>query len=168
MAAKKPQKPLSPREKLEKTGIEAICEQIADGVYYSDIAESVEVARGTLIKWLEDNHSDLYARAREARADKLAEDMLEIADSDSTYIDEKGIERIDSGAVQRDRLRVDSRKWLASKMFPKKYGDKLTSEITGKDGAPLIPEQSENDKARRVAFLLAKAMRAKNETEPSD
>ena len=39
--------------------------------------------------------------------------------------------------VQRDRLSVDARKWVASKLKPKKYGDRLATEITGKDGGPI-------------------------------
>ena len=41
--------------------------------------------------------------------------------------------------VQRDRLRIDTRKWLLSKALPKIYGDKITQEVTGKDGSALVP-----------------------------
>ncbi len=34
-------------------------------------------------------------------------------------------------------MRVDTRKWLLSKLLPKKFGDKIEQQITGKDGAPL-------------------------------
>ena len=44
--------------------------------------------------------------------------------------------------MNRDRLRVDPRKWLLSKALPKIYGDKLTAELTGKDGAPLEPQET--------------------------
>ena len=43
----------------------------------------------------------------------------------------------DSTAVQRNRLRVDARKWLLSKLAPKKYGDKLTQEHTGANGGAI-------------------------------
>mgnify|MGYP000426269079 FL=1 len=43
----------------------------------------------------------------------------------------------DSTAVQRNRLRVDARKWLLSKMVPKKYGDKLVQEHTGANGGAI-------------------------------
>lgn len=43
----------------------------------------------------------------------------------------------DSTAVQRNRLRVDARKWLLSKMAPKKYGDKVTQEHTGANGGAI-------------------------------
>jgi len=98
------------------------------------------------MRWLADeNHQafcDQYVRAREAQADRLAEEILEIADdgSNDTYTDENGNERTNQEVVARSRLRVDARKWLASKMAPKKYGDKIQQEVSGADGGPLVVE----------------------------
>ena len=80
-----------------------------------------------------------YARAREAQADQFAEDIIAIADDGigDTYTDADGNERTNQDVIARSRLRVDARKWLASKMAPKRYGDKLSAEITGADGGPL-------------------------------
>ena len=93
--------------------------------------------------WLDGRHpefSQQYAHAREAQADKLAEEILLIADdgSNDTYTDGDGNCRTDAEAIQRSKLRVDARKWLASKMAPKKYGDKVA--IGGADD--LGPVQS--------------------------
>ena len=88
--------------------------------------------------------SEQYAKACEARTQYLADELLDIADAD--------------GDVQRDRLRVDTRKWILSKLVPKKYGTKVTAEITGADGGPVKTEElSSMEVARRVAFLLASA-----------
>jgi hypothetical protein len=38
--------------------------------------------------------------------------------------------------VDRSRLMMDARKWLASKLAPKKYGDKVSAEVSGPDGGP--------------------------------
>lgn len=65
-----------------------------------------------------------YTRAREAQMDALAEDILEIADDD----DED---------VNRARLRVDTRKWLMSKIAPKRFGEKRSHEVTGARGGPV-------------------------------
>lgn len=62
-----------------------------------------------------------YARAREQQADFLAEEILEISD----HTEEDHTAFTGSNVVQRDKLRVDARKWIASKLKPKKYGDKL-------------------------------------------
>jgi hypothetical protein len=80
-----------------------------------------------------------YARAREAQADYLADEILDIAD-DSQYdltTDENGREIVNTNHIQRDRLRVDSRRWLAGKLKPKKYGDKQQVEQSGPDGGPI-------------------------------
>jgi hypothetical protein len=78
-----------------------------------------------------------YARAREAQADFLAEEILQIADDgeNDTYATENG-PAVNHDVVQRSRLRVDARKWLASKLAPKKYGDKLA--VGGADDMPPI------------------------------
>lgn len=75
-----------------------------------------------------------YARAREAQMEALSEDILEISDDASRdiHVKEDGTEVADHELVQRSKLRVDSRKWLMSKLAPKKYGDKL--DLSGKVG----------------------------------
>ena len=84
--------------------------------------------------------SEQYARAREAQADKLAEEALQIADDgrSDTYVDGDGNVKTDTEVIQRSKLRVDTRKWLASKMAPKKYGDKMA--IGGTDDLPPVQQ----------------------------
>ncbi|MFA6972397.1 MAG: hypothetical protein WC208_13510 [Gallionella sp.] len=92
----------------------------------------------TFMCWLEEEKalSDRYAKAKDAQADFMADEMLEIADSNAEYVvDSQGVSRKDSADVQHKRLRVDTRKWLASKLKPKKYGDKTT--IAGDAENPL-------------------------------
>jgi hypothetical protein len=68
-----------------------------------------------------------YARACELRSDRIFEEMMDIADStkDDVVYDENGNKVVNHNVINRDRLRVDTRKWVLSKMNPKKYGDKL-------------------------------------------
>lgn len=89
----------------------------------------------TVFKWLreKDDFSQQYARAKEECADALAEEILDIADDSTNDYMEKRAEDGDvawwefkSEHVQRSKLRVDSRKWLASKLKPKRYGDRTT------------------------------------------
>jgi hypothetical protein len=77
----------------------------------------------TVMRWLRINESfrDQYTRAKEEQADYLAEEMLEIADDDGD--DEKAFVGINH--IQRDKLKVETRKWIAAKLKPKKYGDKI-------------------------------------------
>jgi hypothetical protein len=120
-----------------------ICSQLADGKSLRKICESDDMPdKATVFRWLGDERyktfRDQYTRAREAQADYLAEEILEIADSgeNDTYVDESGNKRTDQDVIGRSRLRVDARKWLASKMYPKKYGDKVA--IGGADDLPPV------------------------------
>lgn len=74
-----------------------------------------------------------YARACELRADAIFDEIIEIADNSGNdkIINDEGAEIVNHEAIQRDRLRVDARKWAASKMNPKKYGDKIQTEHSG-------------------------------------
>lgn len=123
-----------------------ILERISDGQSLRSICVLDHMpARSTVFKWLSENvsFSDQYAHARDAQADALFEDMLQIADdssSDVKVIGEDGNERevCNTEFVQRSRLRVDTRKWMASKLAPKKYGEKVTAVHTSDEDAPVI------------------------------
>ena len=78
--------------------------------------------------------AEQYARAREILLEYHAEEILEIAD-EAVGSTESGA--TDSGAVQKQKLQIDSRKWILSKLAPKKYGDKITQELTGPNGGPI-------------------------------
>ncbi|MFT5766640.1 MAG: hypothetical protein ACI9DH_000457 [Halioglobus sp.] len=83
----------------------------------------------TVMRWLADETKQefLLHYAREAQADLLAAEILEIADDSSgdTITDKDGRTRVNDEFIARARLRVDSRKWLASKLVPKKYGNRI-------------------------------------------
>ena len=93
--------------------------------------------KSTILRWL-DAHAefrDQYARAREAQADHFAEEILEISDDGTNdwmrrQQGEDTVEVANHEHISRSKLRVDARKWLMSKMAPKKYGDKL--ELAGR------------------------------------
>lgn len=143
LKAKSTVKPPSVAERLEAIGIDAVCERVANCDFLENIAQDCGVSRGSLVKWLSsDAHNAVYARAREAQADKMAEDILSIADDgkSDTYVDADGKVCTDQEVIARSRLRVDARKWLASKMAPKKYGEKLA--IGGADDLPAIQSQT--------------------------
>lgn len=118
-----------------------ICSLIAEGNSLRKICEADEMPdKSTVFRWLakEATFRDQYARAQEDRTAAMAEDLLEIADanmSDIRIVDGKVV--FDGDVIQRAKLRVDTRKWLMSKMSPKKYGDKVTQEVSGPDGGPV-------------------------------
>lgn len=123
-----------------------ICERIASGQDLIAICQDIGMPhRSTVYDWIakRPDFADMYARARERQADKLFAEIVAIADDGSrdkiTYIDEDGnvSERVDHDHINRSRLRVDARKWAASKLAPKKYGDRIAAEVTGADGGPI-------------------------------
>lgn len=73
-----------------------------------------------------------YTRAREARADAIFEECLDISDrqgADVVTVD--GVDVIDHNVIARNKLMIDTRRWMLGKMQPKKYGDKLDVGVTG-------------------------------------
>jgi len=73
-----------------------------------------------------------YARAREDLLEMMASDLLDIADRPVGSTESGGT---DSGAVADKKVQIDTRKWLLSKLAPKKYGDRL--ELAGDEKSPL-------------------------------
>lgn len=119
---------------------DTICERIADGESLRSILrDDNQPASSTVFKWLTENKSfsEQYTRAREAQADVLFDEILNIADDgkNDTYTDGDGNVRTNQDVIARSRLRVDARKWMAGKLRPKKYGEKL--ELAGDPDRPL-------------------------------
>lgn len=115
---------------------ERICDALASGRSLRSIcADDGMPDQTTVFAWLakHDDFRQRYARAREAQADALLEEILQISDdgSNDTYTDDNGNTRTDYDVVARSKLRVDARKWAMAKMAPKKYGDKLDVEHGG-------------------------------------
>ena len=110
-----------------------ICELLADGKSLREICrDDAMPAKSTVCKWLAENpeFADQYTRAREIQAEALVEESLEIADdatNDWMLRNRDGKEswELNGENIQRSRLRVDTRRWFASKLAPKKYGDRL-------------------------------------------
>ena len=134
----------------EKAGVAVSEEIIKDNQYYKDlICESTRNSRlgmkriveelqkiepdipnaSTITRWkiADEDFCTQYARAKEDQVEVLVEEMIEIADDDSLDIGFRGdgTTFIDHEHIQRSKLRIDTRKWIASKLKSKKYGDKL-------------------------------------------
>lgn len=139
---------------------DAICERLALGESLRSICRDEAMpAMSTVFRWLtlESGFSDQYARAREEQAEALADEIVSIADESEVSVKHEGEDvriALDATAVARNRLRVDSRKWVASKLKPKKYGDRQV--LAGDPEAPLVSTTDEQIDARLNA-LLAKA-----------
>jgi len=125
---------------------DVICERIANGESVRQICSDPEMPCMTSVfNWLR-KHEDFvkqYARAKEAQVEALGEDLLDIADDGTNdwmtrKFGDQEVEVVNNEAIQRSKLRVDTRKWLMSKLAPKKYGDKLDLNHGGSVGLNLI------------------------------
>lgn len=82
--------------------------------------------------------ADQYARARAMQGEAWASGVLDEADAPPNMIANKhGESVVDPGWVQYQRLRVDARKWLASKVLPKQYGDRVDVTSGGEKIGPI-------------------------------
>lgn len=119
----------------------ALCDRLATGESLRTICSDPAMPdKSTVFRWLADagrtDFRDQYARAREAQAEWLAEEIIEIADETSgDYVQKRSgedvVEVVDHEHIQRSKLRVDARKWFASKVAPKRYGDRVAMDHAG-------------------------------------
>ena len=116
--------------KYTKKLANAICAELAIGKSVRTVCSQTGMpCVKTIFNWLSEHEFFLqqYARAKEESADALTDEMLDIADDASNdYMKGKNNEGWEANGehIQRSRLRIDTRKWLSSKLKPKKYGDK--------------------------------------------
>lgn len=111
-------------EDKKEFAIDSILERMAAGescrAILDDGDRSVYPSYVTFCEWLNESEELVkhYTRAQEARAEKIFDEVLKIADSDEGFVDT-------FENIARDKLRLDARKWVLGRMAPKKYGDKL-------------------------------------------
>lgn len=134
---------------------EAICTRMAEGESLRAICRSDGMpALGSVFRWIavNDVFREQYEAAMAQRTESMFEEILEIADETSldTISTENG-DKPNAEWISRSRLRVDARKWMLSKMLPKKYGDRQAIDVT--DHTPKTPEQVN----ARIAELMALA-----------
>lgn len=106
-------------------------------------------------RWSNESFSNQYTKAKLAQAELMAEDCINIADDSGfdAHMNEQGNIVCDSEAINRARLRVDTRKWLAAKLLPKMYGDQV--------GAVL----NDNESLRKEVQELRAQLDEKNKKE---
>jgi hypothetical protein len=122
--------------KYSKALGDEICRRLAEGESLRAICRdedetmpSEAAVRGWALD-LQSPFSAQYAKARELQAERWSDELLDIADDGTNDFVKRETDRgatvvVDSDHIARSRLRVDTRKWLLSKMLPKKYGEKL-------------------------------------------
>jgi hypothetical protein len=124
----------------------------ARSAIYAAIAADPEFRRdyeAALVSRFEFHADEILEIAYDAR-----NDFMEKTAGDSTSWVENG------EALRRSQLRVDARKWLLARMLPKKYGDRVSSEISGPNAGPIqFDDVTDLDAARKIAFALERGRR---------
>ena len=137
-------------EALARTGsLRAVCKEL-------------NIGRNTVVDWVIkdiDGFADAYARAKDTGIDDLVDETLEISDTAPPLT---ALGATDSGAVAHSKLRIETRRWLAERMAPKRYGLKQALDLSNTDGTLQVDEAA---RSARVAQLLALAQQRKAQGE---
>lgn len=135
-----------------------ICEGLAIGRSLRSMCMQDDMpGLSTVYQWFRKfpEFAENYARAREDQADTFADELVSIADDASDdYVNRQREDgstyvAIDHDHINRARLRVDTRKWIASKLKSKNYGDRVEATLKGDAASPLTVQimQFSPDKA---------------------
>lgn len=144
-------------------------------------------AYATVLRWM-DELPDEPERAEERKAREAfkraldtarirgwavwADELIEIADDSSLdlVVGPDGGERMNSEFVARSKLRIETRKWLLSRMLPKVYGDQVVAHaLQAPPPDPVATLAGDIEAARRVAFMLAGGLAAFSQAQqPQD
>ena len=111
---------------------------LAQAVVDSMVAESLSLRKASakhqitpqsFLREVADNPAlaDQYDRARASVIERLADEVLELADAPVPKLDNGAT---DPGMVRQRQLQVDTRKWFLSKLAPKIYGDRLDVQVS--------------------------------------
>ena len=158
--------------KFKQETADLICVMLSEGMSLRQILKADTAGKmpsqATVYNWLF-NHPDFlkqYTRAREEQAETLADEIIDIADEQPeivAVVDKTTgalIEhKLDGAFLQWQKNRIEARKWTASKLRPKKYGDRVAVEgVEG--GAPIVTEDTGANKFLEVIRNLEMSKRA--------
>lgn len=130
-------KALTPDEIASR--VDLLCEGVIEGKTLRQIAADMGLAAGTLLGYVgESPYAEQYARARDAAADLFESDILEAAHAASPE------------TAAADRVKIDALKWVAARRAPKRYGDRIQNEHSGKIN---LADMTDDELDRRIAQL---------------
>lgn len=136
-SAKKSGRPSSYTEAMGAS----ICNLISDGLSLRKACKVVQLNISNVRRWLLANPAfrTQYARAREEQSDYYADEIIDIADGE--------------GLPDQKRVRIEARKWIACKLHPRVYGEKL--DVTTRDETPPITREWMIEMMRKSPSFLA-------------
>jgi len=129
------------RENPRKAEISAkVLEGMRGGLSAFKACQAAGVPQSTFNLWVNNDPAlaEEYARAREDLIELIAQEIIDLSDADVGLTPDG---KKDWSAIQKHKLQVDTRKWLLSKLAPKKFGDKI--ELTGDPDRPLAIQKIE-------------------------
>lgn len=127
----------------------------------------------TVRRWYIENpeFASEYTRAKEAGIEALVDETLDISDDGTNdWMEAHGQDdvgyKLNGEHVQRSKIRIETRRWLAERMMPKKFGVRAGVDVTSSDGSLTVDADA---RAKRLAALMAQAQARKDsaEGEPS-
>ena len=158
-----------------------ICGELAAGRSLRSVCKDEWAPnRSTVFRWLAQfpEFRDQYARAKEESSDALVEELLDIADDGSNdWMERAGSDgshlgwQVNGEHIQRSRVRIDTRKWIASKLKPKKYGERIehvgSVSVAGSMTDAEIDARIEELRARRARTAPGAEGADRGEKKPS-
>ena len=129
-----------------------VCRRLADGEGLKEICRTPGMPSEAAVRsWALNDYQGFaapYEQARQIQFHRWADEILSIADDRRQDISLRQLpdgttERVvNHEHINRSRLKIDSRKWLLSKLLPSKFGDRVAAELTGADGGPIRIENA--------------------------
>lgn len=146
-----------------------ICERLSDGEPLRQICRDSHMpAWRTVYDWIKADaeFAARIAQARDAGFDAIAEDTIQMIDEVPERTETKFGDKVDVGHVQWQKNRVEQRLKLLAKWSPKKYGERLATELTGADGGPV--QISDTERVAKIASIMALAQARKAGADVDD
>lgn len=153
-----PKRPVGRPTKFTPELAARICAELSTGKPMTIICDSEDMPNpSTVWDWTKNDpaFSQDIARARDSGYDRIAQDALNIADEtgSDTVVTQFG-PRPDKEWIMRSRLRVETRLKLLAKWDPKRYGERITQEISGPDGGPVKTQGEFRPTAEDEAMII--------------
>ena len=119
--------------------VAVILKRMSAGESQDPVCKSVGIGPTTFREWVLDDVDGLsvkYARAKELQLQVWADEIKDLSDACRLGVKtvtsaKDGTTVTEADMVERAKLQIDSRKWLLSKLVPKKYGDRQEVEHSG-------------------------------------
>jgi 3',5'-cyclic AMP phosphodiesterase CpdA len=104
---------------LDKVGETVLLEKIASGLTMAGLARELNISNLSLYHWIrkDPNREERFKQARSIAAEQWADECLDIADAS------------DNNSANSDRLKIETRKWMAGVANPDRFQAKPATAI---------------------------------------